>query len=293
VCPRAELYFLAGGRVIRAIGGGSGVPSCTDTVSELCTKRFTSPFLREVELWAEDADPDQYPFSIPAFSHGILLELTTAVTFFVGENGSGKSTLLEAVADHCGFSAEGGSKNHRFGNAPGLQALSPALHLSWLPKVTRGFFLRAESFFNFASYIDALARDDFHSDRAYKPCGGKSLHEQSHGESFLALFANRFQEGIYILDEPEAALSPQRQLSLLKIIHDLELTGGAKFLIAAHSPMLLAYPGATIFDPDGDRIQPIAYEDTQHYRLMKDFLSSPERFFRHLFAAEEGAPRSQ
>jgi predicted ATPase len=155
-------------------------------------------------------------------------------------------------------------------------ALAQALRLSWMPKVTEGFFLRAESFYNFASYLEQVS--DF---RAY---GGRSLHAQSHGESFLSLFTHRFEQGLFILDEPEAALSPQRQLSFLKIVHDLAAPGHAQFLIATHSPILLAYPGAVIFDLDGDAIQPIRYEDTKHYLVTRDFLASPERFFKHLFA---------
>jgi predicted ATPase len=135
--------------------------------------------------------------------------------------------------------------------------------------------MRAESFYNFASYLDQVS--DL---RAY---GGKSLHRQSHGESFLALFAHRFEQGIYLLDEPEAALSPQRQLSFLKIIHDLEAPGHAQFIISTHSPIILGYPGAVLFSLDGDTIREIAYRETEHYLLTRDFLNAPERYFRHLF----------
>jgi predicted ATPase len=148
-----------------------------------------------------------------------------------------------------------------------------------MPKVSEGFFLRAESFYNFATYIDQVSNL-----RAY---GGKSLHEQSHGESFLALFVNRFEQGIYILDEPEAALSPQRQLSFLKIIHDLERPGHAQFLISTHSPIILSYPGAVLLSLDGDKIHEIAYRDTEHYRVTRDFLNTPERFFKHLFSKSD------
>lgn len=137
-----------------------------------------------------------------------------------------------------------------------------------------GFFMRAESFCNFASYIEQVSNL-----RAY---GGKSLHQQSHGESFLALFANRFEQGIYILDEPEAALSPQRLLSSLRIIHDLEAPGHAQFLISTHSPIILSYPGAVLYSLDGDTIQEIAYRETEHYRVTRDFLNAPDRYLRHL-----------
>lgn len=210
------------------------------------------------------------------------MDLETWVTFFVGENGTGKSTLLEAIAKNCGFNAEGGSRDHLY-STEGSEgsALANALRLSWFPKVTDGFFLRAESFFNFATYLDQIAQGHEHSYRRY---GGKSLHAQSHGESFLSLFLNRFKRGIYILDEPEAALSPQKQLSFLKIIQDLVSSAQAQFIISTHSPMLLAYPGATIFSLDGPCIRRVNYEDTEHFRIMKDFLNSPERYFQHLFS---------
>jgi predicted ATPase len=137
--------------------------------------------------------------------------------------------------------------------------------------------MRAESFVNFASYIDQVS--------TLQRYGGRRLREQSHGESFLALFLNRFDRGIYVLDEPEAALSPQRQLAFLKVIHDLEVTGQAQFLIATHSPILLAYPRATLLSLDGGPIHEVAYADTAHFKLTKAFLDSPERFFKHLFGS--------
>jgi predicted ATPase len=226
-------------------------------------------------------DPLAYPFNLRAFSHGIDLALRSSVTFFVGENGSGKSTLLEAVAECCGFNPEGGNRDHHRAVFAERSPLAQALQLSWMPKVTQGFFMRAESFYNFATYIDEVS--DL---RAY---GGRPLHQQSHGESFIALFAHRFEQGIYILDEPEAALSPQRQLTFLKIIHDLSSSGHAQFLIATHSPMILSYPGATLFSLDGDRIEEIDYRETRHFLITRDFLNSPERFFKHLFASAEEA----
>ncbi len=242
-----------------------------------------APFLRRVVTLPEKLDATGYPFNIPAFAHGIDLALRTNVTFFVGENGSGKSTLLEALADCCGFNPEGGNRDHRREALADRTELAQALRLSWFPKVAEGFFMRAESFYNFATYIEQVS--DL---RAY---GGRSLLAQSHGESFLSLFANRFEQGIYILDEPEAALSPQRQLSFLRIIHDLETPGHAQFLISTHSPIILSYPGAVLFSLDGDSIREISYRDTEHYIVTRDFLNSPERYFKHLFRtdpAEEG-----
>jgi predicted ATPase len=234
-----------------------------------------APFLRRITSVPEHVDPTRYPFTVNAFSRGIDLAFRSTVTFFVGENGSGKSTLLEALAECCGFAPEGGSRDHLREAFADRSPLAQALRLSWLPKVTDGFFMRAESFYNFATYIDEVS--DL---RAY---GGKSLQEQSHGESFIALFANRFEQGLYILDEPEAALSPQRQLSFLKIIHDLATPGHAQFLIATHSPIILSYPGAVLFTLDGDAIQEIDYRDTKHFLITRDFLNAPERFFKHLF----------
>ena len=238
-----------------------------------------APFLQNVRTVPESIDPATFPFTIPAFSRGIDLDFKNPVTFLVGENGSGKSTLLEALAEGCGFNPEGGSRDHHRGTAAERSLLLQALQLTWRPKVTKGFFLRAESFYNFATYIEGVS-----DMQAY---GGKSLHQQSHGESFLALFANRFDQGVFILDEPEAALSPQRQLSFLRIVHDLTKTGRAQFLIATHSPIILAYPDAVLFTLDGDRIETIGYRDTKHYLITRDFLSSPDRFFKHLFAEDE------
>jgi predicted ATPase len=236
------------------------------------------PYLRRVQLPPERVDPGAYPFNIRAFARGIDLTFRHSVTFFVGENGSGKSTLLEALAECCGFNPEGGGREHHRDVDAGRSPLAEALKLSWLPKVNAGFFMRAESFYNFARYIEQVS-----DMTAY---GGKSLHAQSHGESFLALFTNRFNRGIYILDEPEAALSPQRQLTFLRVIHDLEAAGSAQFLIATHSPMLLSYPGAVLYGLDGDAIEEIAYQETAHFLITRDFLNSPERFYKHLFGTD-------
>jgi predicted ATPase len=242
--------------------------------------RFTgAPFLHHVTMPAP-VDGAHFPFDIPAFSRGIDLSFRSKVTFLVGENGSGKSTLLEALAECCGFAPEGGNRDHHRATFQERSPFAQALRLSWLPKVTEGFFLRAESFYNFATYLDGVSNL-----RAY---GGKSLHSQSHGESFLSLFANRFEQGIYILDEPEAALSPQRQLSFLRIIHDLAEPGHAQFLIATHSPIILSYPGAVLLSLDGDTIEEIGYRETKQFLITRDFLESPERFFKHLFRGESG-----
>ena len=234
-----------------------------------------APFLRSVVSLPDKFDPTRYPFSVPAFSNGIDLAFRSRVTFFVGENGSGKSTLLEALAECCGFNPEGGSRDHHRATFADRSPLAQALRLSWVPKITEGFFMRAESFYNFATYIENVSN--------LQRYGGRSLHEQSHGESFMSLFANRFERGMYILDEPEAALSPQRQLSFLKIIHDLVTPGHAQFIIATHSPIILSYPDAVLFTLDGDRIEEISYRETKQFLITRDFLNSPESFFKHLF----------
>jgi predicted ATPase len=234
-----------------------------------------APYLRELTSPPEHFRDTNFPFNIPAFQQGIDLQFKKNVTFFVGENGSGKSTLLEGIAECCGFNPEGGDKNHFRDTFIEKSAFAKILRLSWLPKTSEGFFMRAESFYNFATYLDQIS--------TLKAYGGKSLHHQSHGESFLALFDNRFEQGLYILDEPEAALSPQRQLSLLKIIYNLEAPNQAQFIIATHSPILLAYPGATLYSFTENGIRETAYKETDHYSLTKDFLNAPERYFKHLF----------
>jgi predicted ATPase len=234
-------------------------------------------FLKRVKLLQENSyNSNAYPFSIPALQQLNELDFKKPVTFFVGENGSGKSTLMEAIADLCGFNTAGGGRNNTYDLEASEAALSDHIRLSWLPKVTKGFFLRAESFYHFASHID-----DIGSIQAY---GGKSLHHQSHGEAFLSLFQNRFGgKAIYLLDEPEAALSPQRQLTFLRIIHDLEKTGEVQFIIATHSPILLGYPGAEILHFSEEGIRSVDYEETEHYQITRGFLENREGYLKHLF----------
>jgi predicted ATPase len=234
-----------------------------------------APYLRNITSFPEPFESRRHPFNVQAFAGGINLAFRTNVTFLVGENGSGKSTLLEAIAEICGFNPEGGNRDHNRAVFTDRSELAQALRLSWSSKVTEGFFMRAESFYNFATYLDQVSNL-----RAY---GGKSLHHQSHGESFLALFEHQFEQGLYILDEPEAALSPQRQLSFLKIIHELAAPGQAQFIIATHSPILLAYPGAVLYGFSEDGISEVSYQETEHYRLTRDFLNAPDRYFKYLF----------
>ncbi len=227
-----------------------------------------------------------YPFSIPSIRGLEQLDFHECVTFFVGENGSGKSTLLEAIAHQCGFHSGGGGRNNTYTFEEIPPALSEHIRLSWMPKINQGFFLRAESFFHFASYLDRLAKED--PTFNYEGYGGKSLHEQSHGESFLSLFLNRFGgQSIYLLDEPEAALSPARQLAFLRVIHDLTKGGNAQFIIATHSPILLGYPKAQIYNFDASPIEEIDYEDTEHYQITTGFLNRREQYLLELFREDE------
>lgn len=238
-------------------------------------------FLKRITLQHERIPTFRdYPFSIPSIRHLDQVDIKSPVTFFVGENGTGKSTLLEAVAEQCGFNTAGGGRNNYYDVHASESALGKYIRLSWLPKVTNGFFLRSESFYQFASHVD-----DVGAQGAY---GGRSLHEQSHGEAFLSLFLNRFTgRAIYLLDEPEAALSPQRQLSFLKVLHDLVSSGDSQFIIATHSPILLGYPDATILSFDEETIQEVTYEETEHYQLTRCFLENRERFLRELLYSED------
>jgi predicted ATPase len=233
-------------------------------------------YLREIRL-DRSAVPsfDAYPFSLPAVRRLDVLELRSPVTFLVGENGSGKSTLLEAVAARWGFNPEGGSRNFLFATRPSESELHEHLGLvRGHRRAGDGFFLRAESFYNVATEVERLGLES-----AY---GGISPHEQSHGESFLALFMDRFYGGgFYLLDEPEAALSPSRQLSVLTRMHDL-VRQHSQFLIATHSPILMGYPGADILLLDEEGIRRVEYEDTEHYVITREFLANRDRMLREL-----------
>jgi predicted ATPase len=247
---------------------------------------ISTQFVSRITLRRSEIESfDRYPFSLPAVRSLESLELHPKVTFFVGENGSGKSTLLEAIAAALGFNPEGGSKNFRFGTRKSHSVLHEFLRVArGIKKPKDGFFLRAESFFNVATEIENLDNADYvMGPPVISYFGGKSLHEQSHGESFLALMMNRFGgQGFYVLDEPEAALSPQRQLAVLARMHDLVLEN-SQFVIATHSPILMAYPDAWIYACTADGVVRVDYKDTEHYQVTRDFLSNPERALRILF----------
>lgn len=244
------------------------------------------PYLQTISL-KRDRIPDfeRYPFSIPAIRELDYLDFSPEVTFLVGENGSGKSTLIEAIAVAMGFNAEGGSKNFHFGTRETHTDLYRYLRLSKsYQRPKDGFFLRTESFYNVATNIDELDEEPGGGARIKNYYGGISLHEQSHGESFLALMINRFfGNGLYILDEPESALSPTRQLSMLTRMHDL-VNDNSQFIIATHSPILMAYPNALIYQITDLGIYPVKYQDTEHYEITKLFLENPDRMLKELFA---------
>lgn len=220
----------------------------------------------------------QYPFSLPAVRALDRLELHPKVTFVVGENGSGKSTLLEGIATAWGFNPEGGTKNFRFETHRSHSPLHECLTLAKsVRRAKDGFFLRAESFFNVATEIHRLDEEPASSPPVIDSYGGVSLHEQSHGESFFALMTHRFGgQGFYVLDEPEAALSPNRQLAMLVRMHEL-VGKRSQFVIATHSPILMAYPDAWIYQIGEDGLERVAYEDTEHYQVTRAFLNNPQR----------------
>jgi len=232
----------------------------------------TQPYLLHASFRPDaDIDFDTYPFNIPAVRELGNIDFHPNVTFFVGENGSGKSTVLEGIATSLGFGAEGGTKNVQFRTANSISPLHESLRLAkGVPAPKDGYFLRAESFFNVATYMDETGYLDSY--------GGQSLHTQSHGESFMAVLVNKLRgNGIYLLDEPEAALSPNRQLAALCSIHQL-VEDNSQFIIATHSPILLSYPNARIILFDGSGVCEVAFEDTEHFAVTRDFLNNyPKR----------------
>ena len=224
----------------------------------------------------EGWDDDVYPFNLPVVRTTETLAFHPRVTFLVGENGSGKSTLIEALAVAWGFNAEGGSRDHQFTTHASHSPLHRFVRPVRAPiKAKDGYFLRAESFFNTATYLDASGTDRK---------GQAGLHKQSHGESFFDLFENRFEGGgLYIMDEPEAALSPSRQLSFLARMHQL-VNDRSQFIIATHSPILLGYPDAWIYQASPHGLARVAWEDTEHYRITRGFLNRPRTYLDVLLA---------
>ena len=232
--------------------------------------------LRAELLWDLVKDRSAFPFTLPVIKRLKEIEFHPKVTFLVGENGSGKSTLIEAIAVAWGFNAEGGSKNFNFKTHISHSDLHQYVRLSRSARRAKdGFFLRAESYFNVATEIEKLDQEPANSPPIIDYFGGVSLHGQSHGESFFALLENRISgNGLYIFDEPEAALSPSRQMSMLTRMHDL-ISNKSQFIIATHSPILMAYPDAWIYQIGAKGLDRVAYEDTEHYQVTRDFLNRP------------------
>jgi len=244
-------------------------------------------FIRAIAL-KRDQVPSfrEYPFNIPVVRHLEELALDPRVTFFVGENGTGKSTLLEAVAVALGFNPEGGTMNFRFSTRDTHAPLHEFLRLvRGVRRPKGGFFLRAESLYNAATYMDTEVPECLDS------YGGVSLHQQSHGESFMAILMHRFgPNGLYILDEPEAALSPLRQLALLSRLHEL-VTQNCQFIIATHSPIVMAYPQAAIYLLTQEGIHRTEYKETEHYRVARDFLNRTDSMLSELLKGQMDFPK--
>ena len=236
------------------------------------------PYLREIKLNRDKVpDFDTYPFNIPALNGLDSIEFHPDVTFLVGENGSGKSTLIEAIALAMGFGPEGGTRNVQFNTADTVSELHKYIKpVKNFKKPTDYYFLRAESFYNVATYMDSTGYLGGY--------GNKSLHGRSHGEAFMAALLQKLKgTGFYIFDEPEAALSPTRQMTALSAIHQL-VEEDSQFIIATHSPILLAYPNATILQLDEDGIRQVSYEETEHYAVTRDFLNNYQKMIKILLS---------
>lgn len=241
------------------------------------TIRMPAPYLKRIWLDVSGVeDTSQYPFCIPLFKGGTFdLAFEKSVTIIVGENGTGKSTLLEAIAAIAGYDEAGGGKgyspvDHSMAVDKSGARLRNALKATWLPKLTNGWFFRAESFFSVARYLDAAALDDG---------SPPDFLSHSHGEGFLRFFQERFgRQGIYIIDEPEAALSPTRQIEFLKRIRAMEASGIAQIIMATHSPLLMAYPGATLLRLNKYGCESVRLEETDHFKVLREFYADPELF---------------
>lgn len=251
-------------------------------MDEMNKKSFLkAPFLKKISLQTDKVDNwNAYPFCLPLFAERLFdFVFDNPVTIIAGANGSGKSTFLEAIAAHSGFSTSGGNRNHSIFEQE-KESLSDYLRCAWLPKMTKGFFFRAETFFKF---IEGL--DEHGLNQSY---GGRSMKEMSHGESFVQLFKSQFgRRGIYILDEPEAALSPPRQIDLLRLIHDLDKSGDCQFVIATHSPLLMAYPGADLRKIENGRFKKCDFHETEHFKLLRDFYMYPDGFMAGILEKNE------
>jgi predicted ATPase len=239
--------------------------------------RLAAPYLKRI--WLDESrieDKTAYPFCLPLFKNGFEVGFPNAVTIVVGENGTGKSTLLEAIAALVGFDEAGGAKgympvDHSRALEGGGGAMASALRASWLPRIGTGWFFRAETFFSVSRFLDVAAMD------AHKAPPDFLSH--SHGEGFLRFFEERCdRQGIYIFDEPESALSPTRQIEFLKLLRRMADAKVCQVIMATHSPMLMAAPGALLLRLNKYGLEPIRLEDTDHFRLMREFVSDPRSF---------------
>jgi predicted ATPase len=242
-------------------------------------------YIRAISL-KEDQIPtfNKFPFSLPVMKSFSELTFHPNVTYIIGENGMGKSTLLEGIAIALGFNPEGGTLNFNFSSFDSHSDLHDYLRIvKGVERAKDSFFFRAESFYNVASNIEEMDREPSFGAKVIDSYGGKSLHEQSHGESFFSAFTERFGgHGLYILDEPEAALSPLRQLSMLARINEL-VQQGSQFIISTHSPIVMAYPDAKIIELSEEGMAEARLEDTGHFKMMKQFINDRERLLVHLF----------
>ena len=239
--------------------------------------KLPAPYLRRV--WLDEArvrDRNAYPFCLPFLRSGFELDFERPITIIVGENGTGKSTLLEGIAALAGYDEAGGGKGYRAvsHNAATERMggeLASALRASWLPRITQGWFFRAESFFSVARYLDTTARE--------AGAAPPDFLSHSHGEGFLRFFEERCQrQGIFIFDEPESALSPSRQIEFLKLLRRMDRSGVSQVIMATHAPILMAYPNARLLHLTKYRLAPVRVEETEHYRLMRESWSDPETF---------------
>lgn len=244
------------------------------------TIKLPAPYLKRIWLDRERVtEPSAYPFSLPFLKKEFAHDFTKPITIIVGENGSGKSTLLEGIAALAGYDEAGGGKGYMpVDHSRAIEAmggrLGAALRASWLPKLTNGWFFRAESFFTVARYLDEAAQE---------PLSGPppDFLSHSHGEGFLRFFEERCRrQGLFIFDEPESALSPSRQIEFLKILHRMDRSRISQVIMATHSPLLMAYPEAQLLRISPGGLEPISMAETDHYRLMREFWADPDEFIR-------------